>query len=117
MSIGNTIRKLRRERDMTQDALADALGITAKAVSQWENGKTQPDLTLIAPLCHLFDVTADELLGIDLARKNEQRDALLERAHTLSKNGLKKEARELLLEGMKLYPNDYKVMDSYADTT
>ncbi len=117
MSIGTTIRRLRRERDMTQDALADALGITAKAVSQWENGKTQPDLSLIQPLCHLFDVTADELLEIDISRKNEARDALLDRAHTLSKNGLKKEAREILLEGMKLYPNDYKVMDSYADTT
>jgi len=117
MSIGTTIRKLRRERDMTQDALAEALGITAKAVSQWENGKTQPDLSLIQPLCHLFDVTADELLEININRKNEERDALLDRAHTLSKNGLKKEAREILFEGMKLYPNDYKVMDSYADAT
>ncbi len=39
MNIGSTIKRLRRERDITQDRLAEALGITSRAVSQWETGK------------------------------------------------------------------------------
>ena len=44
MSIGSTIKKLRRERNMTQEQLAECLGITANAVSQWECDRTAPDI-------------------------------------------------------------------------
>ena len=72
MSIGTTIKKLRRDREMTQEVLAEYLGVSVSAVSQWEADKTSPDLSLIAPLCHLFSVSADILLEIDLAEKKEQ---------------------------------------------
>ena len=62
MSIGTTIRKLRWERDMTQDALAEALGITAKAVSQWENGKTFPKTEHLPKLAGFLSCTVDDLL-------------------------------------------------------
>ena len=44
MSIGTTIKTLRRGRDLTQEELAEELGVSAKAVSQWENYRTAPDL-------------------------------------------------------------------------
>ena len=47
MSIGSTIKKLRRERDMTQEQLAEYLGITANAVSQWECDRTAPDISQV----------------------------------------------------------------------
>ena len=62
--IGQRIKDLRKKADMTQDRLADYLGVTAQAVSKWELGQAAPDLALIAPLCRVFGVTADELLGI-----------------------------------------------------
>lgn len=65
MSFGTTIRKLRRDKEMTQEQLAEMLSISAQAVSRWENDSAMPDISLVMPLCHLFEITADELLGID----------------------------------------------------
>ena len=66
MSVGTTIKKLRRERDMTQEQLAEYLGITANAVSQWECDKTSPDISQLPILANLFEVTTDFLLGVDV---------------------------------------------------
>ncbi|MDO4282496.1 MAG: helix-turn-helix transcriptional regulator [Clostridia bacterium] len=49
--IGLFIRELRKEKNMTQEQLAENLGVTDKSVSRWENGKTMPDYTLLKPLC------------------------------------------------------------------
>ena len=62
--IGQRIKDLRKKADMTQDRLADYLGVSAQAVSKWECGIAAPDLSLIAPLCKVLGCTSDELLGI-----------------------------------------------------
>ena len=62
--IGQKIKDLRKKADMTQDRLADYLGVSAQAVSKWECGIATPDLSLIAPLCRVLGCSADELLGI-----------------------------------------------------
>ena len=62
--IGQRIKDLRKKADMTQDRLADYLGISAQAVSKWECDISTPDLSLIAPLCRVLGCTSDELLGI-----------------------------------------------------
>ena len=69
MSIGTTIKRLRREKDITQEQLAEYLGITSRAVSQWETEKTSPDISMIAPLTSIFNITSDQLLGIDIGSK------------------------------------------------
>ena len=68
--IGQKIKELRKKADMTQDRLADYLGVSAQAVSKWEVGSASPDLSLIVPLCRVFGVTADELLGIAEEKEN-----------------------------------------------
>ena len=65
MSVGTIIRKLRKEKDITQEQLADYLNITAQAVSQWECDKSAPDIYQIPVLTHIFNVSADTLLEID----------------------------------------------------
>ena len=60
MSIGTTIKRLRRERDITQEQLAEYLGISTGAVSQWECDRTAPDITQLPLLANVFDVSADE---------------------------------------------------------
>jgi Predicted transcriptional regulators len=62
--IGHKIKELRKKADLTQDRLADYLGVSAQAVSKWEVGSASPDLALIAPLCKVLGCTSDELLGI-----------------------------------------------------
>ncbi len=64
MTIGEKIKELRIKYDLTQEKLADYLFVSYQAVSKWECGLSNPDLTLIAPLTKLFNITSDELLGI-----------------------------------------------------
>ena len=64
MTIGERIKALRKQNGMTQENLAEYLCVSYQAVSKWECGLTNPDLSLIAPLTKLFNISADELLGI-----------------------------------------------------
>jgi transcriptional regulator with XRE-family HTH domain len=72
VTIGSIIKKLRRERDITQERLAELLNISASAVSQWETDRVMPDVTQIPVLANIFDVSADLILGINIERKNEK---------------------------------------------
>ena len=63
--LGQTIRRLRLERCMTQRMLAYALRVSVQAVSKWENELSCPDLSLLPEIALLFHVTLDELFGID----------------------------------------------------
>ena len=63
MNIGKIILDLRRKQNITQEELAAELGVTAAAVSKWENGYTLPDILMLCALADFFQVTADELLG------------------------------------------------------
>ena len=62
MTIGKRIAALRREKELTQDNLAELLGVSPQAVSKWENDLTCPDITLLPKLARELDVTVDELL-------------------------------------------------------
>ena len=63
MNIGKIILELRRKKNVTQEQLAAELGVTAAAVSKWENGYTLPDILMLCALADFFEVTTDELLG------------------------------------------------------
>lgn len=65
MNLGKMILQLRRKQNITQDELAAELGVTAAAVSKWENGYTLPDILMLCALADYFQVTTDELLGRD----------------------------------------------------
>ena len=68
LNIGTKIRELRRRDKRTQEALADALGVTSQAVSRWESGGSYPDMELIPSIAHYFDISIDELFGYDNER-------------------------------------------------
>lgn len=61
--IGSFIAARRKDKGLTQSQLAEKLGITDKAVSKWETGKSMPDLSLFKPLCELLQITLNELLS------------------------------------------------------
>ncbi|MBR5679480.1 MAG: helix-turn-helix transcriptional regulator, partial [Clostridia bacterium] len=79
-TIGERIRDLRKKRDLTQEKLADFLGVSYQAVSKWECNLTSPDLGLIGPLTKLLGVTSDELLGLT-EEENDERKAYFEEAY------------------------------------
>ena len=63
--IGERIKKIRTENNMTQKELAEKLFVTAQAVSRWENGETEPSISTITEMSKIFGVTINELLGIE----------------------------------------------------
>ena len=63
MTIGKRIAHLRKEKGLTQEELAQHMGISPQAVSKWENDQTCPDISALPKLARLFDVTVDELLS------------------------------------------------------
>lgn len=62
-TLGKRIAENRKCMKLTQDQLADKLGVTAQAVSKWENDQSCPDITMLPKLAEIFDVSTDELLG------------------------------------------------------
>ena len=69
MNLGKTILELRKQKNATQEDLAAELGVTAAAVSKWENGYTLPDVLMLCALADYFQVSTDELLGRNVLRK------------------------------------------------
>ena len=73
MNIGKNILEQRKQKSITQEELAAELGVTAAAVSKWENGYTLPDILMLCALADFFEVTTDELLG----RNHEWKHAVI----------------------------------------
>lgn len=83
MDLGKKIKELRRTHNITQERLAEEMGVTAQAVCKWESGRTMPDITLLPELSVFFGVTIDELFELT-------EDSQLERINNMiySRNSL-----------------------------
>ena len=94
-TLGSRIARLRKRKEITQDQLAEYMGISAQAVSKWENDITCPDITALPKLADYFNVTVDELLRgentdkVKIVPRNERRDPsnAVFRLKVLSKRG------------------------------
>ena len=61
-TIGNRISKFRKEKHMTQEELANAMGVSSQAVSKWERGETLPDTAILPDLANVLETTTDFIL-------------------------------------------------------
>ncbi len=80
MKIGEVIRKYRKTKELTQEEMASRLGVTAPAVNKWENGNTMPDITLLAPIARLLEISLDELLSFQEELTTEEIRKLVQEA-------------------------------------
>lgn len=106
LRIGENIRRLRRQRDLTQEEVAAHLGISFQSISKWERGDGYPDITMLPSLANYFDVSVDELIGMDeiaKAEKYREINGLWEENHG---KGLHRENVALLRGALKTFPND-----------
>lgn len=62
-TFGQRLSRLRKEKDLTQNDIADRVGVTAQAVSKWENDQASPDIDMLLTLSDIFNISVDELLG------------------------------------------------------
>ncbi len=80
LKIGSRIMELRRKQDMTQEEMAKRLGVTAAAVSKWENEVSYPDITLLAPIARLLGISLDALLSFQGELTDQEVNDLLQQA-------------------------------------
>ena len=91
---GNNLYTLRKSKGMTQQDIADKLGVTNKAVSKWETGEAFPETAQLVPLADMFGVTVDDLLrGRAAASESEQKVLLPDSEQELAQKSRKKRAR------------------------
>ena len=110
MSIGSIIKKLRHEHDMTQEQLAELLNLTSAAISSWECDRNSPDISQIPLLSHIFGVSADVLLGIDLSEQEEKIESIIEKAEKCSG----KESVNIYRLALAEFPASYTLMLNLA---
>ena len=110
MNLGDNIRRIRLERGMTQAALAEALGVSDRAVSRWERNAAAPGVTMLARLALVLETSADALLGLDPLRIQGEILAATEECTRLLNAGDAPAAVALLREKSALYPNQPELM-------
>lgn len=125
-TVGNRICRLRKAKGMSQEVLAEKIGVSSQAVSKWENDQSCPDISLLTQLAKLLDVTVDELLTgntkeVRMVPKGQRKslEELTLRVRVLSADGDKVKVNlpmtlvKVGLEmGVEMTPNNAKGMDS-----
>ena len=109
-NFGSTIVKLRKAAGITQERLAEQLGVSVSAVSQWENGRTMPDICTIPILCRILNVSSDELLDINREQDETEIRKIDVEAKHMMQQARYAEAEELLTEALVRFPDSYDLM-------
>jgi transcriptional regulator with XRE-family HTH domain len=120
LNLGEKIRGLRKRDKRTQEALAEALGVTCQAVSRWEAGYSYPDMELIPSIANYFGITIDELFGYENDRE-EKISAIIEKINSFnirsrSDDDWVDECVSILREGLIEFPQNEKLLFTLADT-
>jgi transcriptional regulator with XRE-family HTH domain len=110
ITISQSLRRLRRERGNTQTDLAAHLGISMQAVSKWETGDGYPDIELLPAIASYYNVSIDELLGVDEAKRSEKIAEYLQRDIELNHLGRVEESLALCRAAYAEFPNEPVIM-------
>jgi len=114
-TMGQVIRRLRKEHNLTQEELAEQLNVSNQAVSKWECGDGMPDISQVVPLASVFGVTTDVLFGIEGTNAAEEAYRIVNEAQKLEEYGkidTYLAAYDKLLEGLKKYPNNLILLNN-----
>lgn len=111
LNIGETIKRLRKEKEITQEEFAEVLGVSCQSVSRWENSSCYPDIELIPTIASFFGISTDKLMGIDEITEKENIEKYLERFQLAISKGEINECIAIAREGVKEYPNNYVLLD------
>lgn len=115
IQMGAKIRSLRKTRNLSQEVLAQYLGVSFQAVSKWENGDTLPDVALIPAIAGFFEVSTDELFDYNLA---EQERRVAELCSEAAQYRFSDPARseKMLRDGLKQYPGNDIILNNLLYT-
>lgn len=113
LKLAENIKRFRKEMELTQEALAEALGVTVGAVSKWENGNNVPDVLTMMELANFYNVSVDELLGYTMSSKKVD-----DMCEEIKKLYYELNFEEALIEAgnaLARYPHNFKVLYTAAN--
>ena len=116
INIGGNLRKLRHDKGITQEQLAEIFGVSAQAVSRWENDSAHPDIELLPGLAIFFNTTVDAIIGMEDIRKDETLCKIHTEINTLVTAGKIDEAVEYIRDSLRTYPSDSGLLMSLGET-
>ncbi len=111
---GENLKKLRKEKELTQETLAEFLGVSFQTISKWERGETYPDITMLPIISRFFNISIDDLLGIDKAQKVQKINEYLE----LYEQWRLKDTPETFKKfksAIKEFPGEYCILVRYME--
>jgi transcriptional regulator with XRE-family HTH domain len=114
LNLAENLKKLRKGRGITQEELANFIGVSFQAISKWERDEGYPDITLLPSIANFFNVTLDELLGMNEIQNQEKRESILREANKFISEGMLADCVSVLRDGLRIFPNDYHIMYNLA---
>ena len=112
--LGENIRSLRIANGITQEQFGYELGVSAQAVSRWENGATYPDITMLPMIADFFDVSVDELMGRGRELGSAERDAFFKKVNEMRNCGQSGDILESYDKMLHKHPNDAYLLHGKA---
>lgn len=111
INLKKKLRTLRQQKKITQETLANHLGITPQSVGKWERGEGLPDITLLPQIAFYFNVTVDELLCVDQSRVEEAICEYQRQSKICCQNGENQKNLEIWEKAYAQFPNDCRVIE------
>ena len=115
LKLGEKIRSLRKRKNISQEVLANFLGVSFQAVSKWENGDTLPDVTMIPAIASFFGVSTDELFDYNLFETERQVEAICKEAYQYRFSDQAK-SESVLREGLQRFPGNDIILNNLLYT-
>ncbi|MCI5945126.1 MAG: helix-turn-helix domain-containing protein [Eubacterium sp.] len=110
MQLGQVIRKYRKQKKLTQEEMAFRLGVTAPAVNKWERGVSLPDISLLAPIARLLEITTDDLLSFREKLTDEEINDIINQANHLLEEKSYEEVFDWAGKMLQQYPGCEKLI-------
>jgi len=111
LNIGENIKRLRKERDITQEEFAEMLGVSCQSVSRWENASCYPDIELIPTIASFFGISADRLMGMDEKAEKAAVDRYSDEFQAAISVGNMEECIRIARAGVSEFPNNYALLN------
>jgi len=112
--IAQNLKQFRKDKDLTQEEVAEMLGVSPQSVSKWERGDAMPDITLLPALANLYNVSVDALIGMDKINDRQARNAVFTEGHKYLREGDIRAAIDVFAGALKTLPNDIGFMSDLA---
>ena len=112
--IAENLKSYRKGKDLTQEEVAEKLGVSAQSVSKWERGETMPDITLLPAISNLYNISVDTLIGMDMINDRQTKNSIITEGHDYLRKGNISAAIKVYSDALKIFPDDEGIMSDLA---